>query len=488
MKTETRNALIASLALLVTLSAWSFGAPIGAQGDADHHISSIWCGWGESPGMCEDFGLNGTARVPFMFQMCNGRPINYWPNCPIEETSDKMQVLRTSVSQTQSLYYSIMRVFASPNPTGSILAMRMFNSFLASVVFFFLTVLTIGRLRIAALTAWMLTLVPVAIQTFPNINPSSWSYLGVMSAWAFLHAFLTALPNERRHKRAVLIAYLISVGLTAATRWDAFIFVVFSSVLVIFGVLLQKQQLNIKNVFKLVIAGSVIGAVAWQISPFVRLLTHFDLPESYPNSQFFLFQLTHIPGTIAEVWQYNSDQLVGAPAVIGITGISLVAIFLGMAFQKSNQNQMILTGLVFAFICLSILRMSITWATLLPPQGAYILALVTVLIGVATLYSSSDTQLMMSISGRAMVITLLSISHALSLFTYMEFYVRRGQDIGVFAHLSLNGSWWWKFGPSANFSYLMGALMFPIFLIFAWQTVPTNRSSHVNRQSELVNP
>jgi hypothetical protein len=151
MPKSTRYALIACTALFFTLSAWSFGAPIGEGGDGDHHLSSIWCGWGESEGMCEnrgDFGKGYVATVPYMFQMCNGRPSEDVTTCQYVTTElkpDNLQTLRTSGPQTRNLYYSLMRIFASE-------------------------------------------------------NPKSWAFLGVMSSWAFLHSALTCTSSQRRRR------------------------------------------------------------------------------------------------------------------------------------------------------------------------------------------------------------------------------------------------------------------------------------------------
>ena len=84
------------------LLCWAFAAPIGAGADADFHLSSIWCGQGERQGLCEerdDSGWTIQAKVPFMFQMCNGRPIEYLPGCPAIHSEPAMQFLRTAPPQ-----------------------------------------------------------------------------------------------------------------------------------------------------------------------------------------------------------------------------------------------------------------------------------------------------------------------------------------------------------------------------------------------------
>jgi len=54
----------------------------------------------------------------------------------------------------------------------------------------------------------------------------------------------------------------------------------------------------------------------------------------------------------------------------------------------------------------------------------------------------------------------------------MEFCVRQGKNIGTFTNLSLNGGWWWDFGLGPNYVFALGAISYPVFLTFAWKTIP----------------
>jgi hypothetical protein len=194
-----RNIATAIFGLFITLACWSFSSSIGSGGDIDAHISSIWCAWGEEPGMCEN-DTGSIASVPYMFQMCNGRPIDSMPGCEVAESSDQMQTLRIMGERFRSPYYAIMRVFATKNPQQSILTMRLVNSFIATVLMFGLLKLTSGRVRLAAISGLSFTLIPVAVARITSVNPHSWAIMGVMTSWAFLHAFLIA-PKEANNKK-----------------------------------------------------------------------------------------------------------------------------------------------------------------------------------------------------------------------------------------------------------------------------------------------
>ena len=181
---SNRNVAIAIVGFFITLACWSFSSSIGSGGDIDAHISSIWCAWGEEPGLCEN-ETGSSASVPYMFQMCNGRPMDSMPGCDAVETSEQMQTLRIMGERFRSPYYAVMRVFASGNPQQSILIMRLVNSFIATVIMYGLLKLTSGRVSLASISGLSFTLIPVAVLRITSVNPHSWAIMGVMTSWSF---------------------------------------------------------------------------------------------------------------------------------------------------------------------------------------------------------------------------------------------------------------------------------------------------------------
>jgi hypothetical protein len=213
--------------------------------------------------------------------------------------------------------------------------------------------------------------------------------------------------------------------------------------------------------------------------PKLKYLSHFSPPTVFPFKQYLLFQITHIPESVAEVWGYSVGQGGNGPGIIGIIGISLFVLCWGFALQRASRTQALLVSIMVIFIFSSIWRGSQRIDSMVPFSGRYVLALITILLGLTILYSQNDAQLMSTQGNRLVVIGLLSFSHAQSLFSYMEFYVRRGQEVGMFAKLSLSGGWWWGPGINPNFVYVVGAIGFPAFLIFAWKTVSSESSERI---------
>ena len=314
--TKTRYLVVAVLSFFITLSCWSFSSSIGSGGDIDAHISSIWCAWGEKPGMCEN-DSDSTAQVPYMFQMCDGRPIDSWPACDKVSSSEKMQTLRIIGEPARSPYYSIMRVFATTDPQQSILTMRLVNSFIASVIFFGLLKLTSGRTRVAAISAMTFTLIPVAIMRIPSINPHGWAILGVMTSWAFLHGFINT-PRSDRRKKLLLVFFIFSVLLPATTRVDATTYIVFTSSLVLLNHYRTARRVS-KNE-KIIGLGLVaVCLTVIKVSEHVRGYLSLSKPIGSQFNQYLIFQLVHIPESLVEIFGYAVGQQGNGPGLVGIT-------------------------------------------------------------------------------------------------------------------------------------------------------------------------
>jgi hypothetical protein len=79
---------------------------------------------------------------------------------------------------------------------------------------------------------------------------------------------------------------------------------------------------------------------------------------------------------------------------------------------------------------------------------------------------------MSTLGNRRIVILLLSFAHAISFYSWMEFFTKRGKGVGFYDNLSLNGTWWWDSWISPNFVFVSGAIIFPVFLTYAWKTIP----------------
>ena len=439
--------------------------------DTEYHTTSIWCAWGEKPGLCENrkIGENGVffASIPYLYQMCDGRPIDSHPRCDKAESNESMQRLRTAHSDQMNAFYKIMHFFSSENPTRSIIWMRLLNSAITSLVFFGILTLTTKRTKIAGLSAWTFTVVPLAFLKFTSINPRGWSLLGAMTSWIFLHELLKATNSSSRRRALLWFAFFGSAFLAFATRIDSSMFVVFTTCLVVLEHFTHKIAFNRRRIVAIALVTMGLVVVLRSIDRLSKYF-NFQTPKSFPVSGYLYYVATRIPEAIAEVWGYEVGQSGNGPSFSGIIGLSLFVLALYTSLRFAASHQLIFVGLAVMF-----LAMVNYWGLLslgLQAPGHYSAALVSFLLGVTILYSSNREFFMNSKTTRKIVIGLLGYSHAAALYSYMDLYVTGGENEGTIKSLPLQG-WWWNSWSSPNWVLLIGVLAFPISLYFAWNCV-----------------
>ena len=459
----TLVAVLSACALFITLGCWAFSSPPYADADARFHIASIWCARGEAHDICS---------------YTNGEADN---NVLITPTGSEVQLInglepaqRASTDQ-RSLYYRIVGVFASKNIVASVLAIRMINSFIASLIFYFLITLARNRTRLAVVAAWTFTVIPTLISTLPQLNPRSWAFLGVMSSWAFLHTGLSTENSERNRRRLSFVFYGITCLLAICTRWDATLFITFTSSVIILGHLFKKQLLHWKHFFLISIVSIIGYFTAITFAPRSAYFLKVEFPPLYSKQQYFLFMFVHIPENIfnAVGLGYRQDDL--GPGLIGIIGTSLLVIFVVSVMRNSSKVQtsiFTLYSLMFFFAMFHVLDFGLQ-----PPPGIYIAALLTALLGTMTLYTSPDNFLMSTFTQRATIISVLSFSHLLSLYAKFESSVREGVYTGTYEKLSLNGGWWWNTPIGPNVVFVIGSTSFVLWLILSWMTIEQSTSN-----------
>ena len=466
--------VVAAFALFLTLVCHSVSSPIGAGHDVDFHIANIWCGWGEKPGLCENQGIRDgvpSAEVPFMFFMCNGRPIDSFPECDFEAAHPKTQFLRTQSGPDQNLYYKIMRVFASENPTSGVIRIRILNSLIASLILLLILTLSTRRLKFAGLAAISFSLVPNFLLYVTSVNPRSWSILSVSTSWIFLFSYLESRDDPLRLRQGRLIAFLFVAFLAFASRIDASIMVVVTSALVYLSCRFRPKLPGRKSTFTglALITFTIIGL---QFSPRISSLFSIGIPQGYGYLQYSIFQIVHIPEFVSDWWGYSINQSGSGPGIVGIVGLLLFLTSLAFALQKSDIKQRAIFS-IYSFIVLGMLTKStIALGGIVPAPGAYSLGLAAPWLGITIAFSKTGSQFMSSNGNRKVAICLLSFTHAISFYSLMEFYTRRGDGIGFYQNLSLNGTWWWDSWISPNFVFLSGAVFFSMFLTYAWKSIP----------------
>ena len=437
----------------------------------DYHMASIWCARGEKPGICANIDqATNTAEVPFMFQMCNSRNIDWFPYCEFEEDNPPTQRLRMAPPNQLSAYYKVVNIFASEDIQQSVVKIRLFNSMISVLVLAALLITTTSRIRFAAITGLSFSLIPWGLQFFSGVTTRGWAILGVMTSWAFLASYLETAKEQRKLRLLQILAYLFSVSLVAMTRIDTLMMVLITSLFVVIAHFLSSAPLNKKRLL-LGVAGICLVAISSQFLPIAKNLANFTIPNGYGFAQYWLFQILHIPEFVADWWKYNVGQSGRGPGIVGLIGITLFAINFAFALQKSDFFQR-LAAVSFTLIVFVLLAKSSSVVdSLVPLSGVYTFGLAVPWLGIAIANSKNPSQFMSTVGNRRTAISLLSLSYSIYFYSLLEFYTRRGKNLEYFESISLNDEWWWNIAIGPNVVFSIAAIMFPVFLISVWRTV-----------------
>ena len=474
MVKRSKYSLLASFLFFLTLVAWSVSSPIGSGVDADYHLGSIWCARGEVKGLCESINMaaqpDPTAVVPFMFQMCNDRNIYFWPNCEVAKENPSSQVIRIAPSHKQSLYYWTTHAVASSDVHRSVVLIRLFNSAIATLVFFALLALSADRVRKAIVISWTLTLIPNGIQLLTGINPRSWAVLGIMSSWAFLHGFLNEERTNRRRRWWQLGCFVGSVGLVASTRFDALLFVCFVSVIVFVTHFIQFDLITLKRLARYLTIAALVF-IGLRYIPLLDGILSFGVPQPFDTQQYFVFQLVHIPEFVADWWGFSVGQQGSGPGIIGLVGVTLFAMHMYALLQRAHRRQIFVASALTVFILLALFRATTAVQSIVPLTGVYTFGLVAPLIGLTALYSKTETAKLISTGMTSFTVVSVALMHALAFYHWMEFFTRRGVNVQFYETFSLADSWWWNSSVSPNWVFVAGSIAFSAFLWSAWKSV-----------------
>ena len=489
---KTTLTLFSCLGLFVTLGCWAISGPLGAgpRLDPDHHISSIWCAWGESSGVCENLGPGGNfgykAEVPFMFSMCEGRPIDYWQKCSDQAAQPEMQELRTSFPINENLYYKIMHIFASEQPTQSILGIRLLNVLLFAFMFLLMQLLLSPRQLKAATTSWLIMLFPVGSEILTSVNPRAWSYIGVMSGWVFLQEIFVRRRENHAISVSLLFAYLFSAFLCVSTRWDATLyFLITSGFVVIINMNLKILQKNRSQFVIIALLSSPILFFASQRAPV--LSSFFSLPTaSYLSKpQMIFFYVANFPSIVSENWKQPPQYAGGTSQSILILSVVLIGAWCAHTLRKYPTGKIWVPLTLGVFLVVTVVRGAFFWQELLGIQGEYFFGLIVALIGIISIWSEEPDFLFRSRATATTYISMISLVNFFALFNYLEFYVRKGENIGSFESISLSGGWWWNSIIGPNFVLLVATVSLPASLICLYKSKRYDNDNsliHADRQ------
>jgi hypothetical protein len=458
-----QSSVLASVFLVVVLFSWSFSGPANSGFDSTYHLGNIWCSHGERSGICEDLkNENGQLSGNIPSELATGT------------SSTELVTAYLASSTTKSPYYSIMGYLVSQNVTQSVLLMRMFSSALVGLLFFSLIYFSSRRIRAAIITSWTFTISPILIGTLWQTNPRSWGYLSVMSGWAFLYMALNG-PHRTRRNYAHWTLFSISCLLAFTSRKDASMFLVFICVIVLLVHLMRSKKVSVKRLALLFVAFVSAFSVIRYFFASIKWYTQIDIKSIFDNSR-AVFVLVHLPENIADAFGLGLRYHDIGPNTIGIIGLSLFTYSLSGWLKNGNGVSFFAVSFTSLFLFLVMFQISFNWPETTPASGVYTAALLPVILGFAVLYAQNIDGVVQTKTSLSLVIALLSLAHALTLFSKFEWSIRDSAVNDTYTKLSLNGGWWWNVPVGPNYAYILGVLAFPTWLFFSWIAVDAQNS------------
>jgi hypothetical protein len=449
--------MISGLLLFLTLAIWSISGSLTSGYDSTFHLANIWCANGTQTGICEDITMSNNGiqgRIP--------------ASLTSEPVESGLVIADLSASSRESPFYRMMHFFVSDNTTQSVLLIRFVNSFITGFIFFCLMFFSIGRIRIAILSAWTFTILPVVMATLWQSNPRSWGYLSVMSCWAFLYLALNNTARNPHYPRLIWLPFAFSLFLALTSRVDAAMFTVFSCSIVLSSYLIKSQFIRVRTFSIVALLAMLAFVVLRTFSSTLSWYTQFDFGSLFVDNE-ILFVLIHLPENIADGLGLGLRYVDLGPDAIGIIGVSLYCIALASWLKQSTPHQVVIVVAAAAFLLFAMFQIAFNWSEVNEASGVYVTALLTVLLGFSATYSRSTDYFPSSKSGVSLIVLLLSISHALSLYSKFVWGVRSDIANDTYTKLSLNGGWWWDIPIGPNWFYWFGVFCFPAWLSISWK-------------------
>jgi hypothetical protein len=152
--------------------------------------------------------------------------------------------------EKSEIFYKVMSFFVSENMSKSILLMRVFNSFLFSLLVIAIFFTAPKTIIFPFLASLLLTSIPYGFPLITSINTSSWAIIGCATSWPFLYTLLAIRPLSLSRK--VLLGFLAlgSSLLSIAGRHESFIFILAMNLSIWGTTLYQHNKPAYKNFWR----------------------------------------------------------------------------------------------------------------------------------------------------------------------------------------------------------------------------------------------
>ena len=456
--------------LFLTFAAWSMGSAVGSTPDEGYVLTSIWCGeTGATPDCRKDPDRYWGMILPIMAtepQLCYVQ-LGQDDSAACQEAIYNQEISTDQLNRGlyPETYMNVARKFVSSDIEGSVVRIRLFNSFIACVMILF--ALSINRRRDSdLLVSWLAVIAPVTTYFISSVNTSSWTLIGTT---CFVFALITAIRN-RKDKKLLIAASLLtvfSVWFTNSSRYEGKYVLLLLGAAVIYSEFAPRNlQLNKKTA----LVGAAILPILFFIYSYfadvygrVNIFTdsRFEVTEGVKTTanNLLLQNFLNLPRFIMGFfggWGLGWFELEMTHTVwlFALQAFLLTTVF---ALYKSDNVRRTIFGGLFAVMCVAILYANQQTFTkvgnVIQPRYFLPFFLGIVIIAAANKTARFPNSLVLTVA------ILATISNSIALRDTIRRYTT-GQDVFISKSLNSPREWWWNFGPAPETVWLIGSLAF----------------------------
>lgn len=464
--------ILSILFAFVALSSWAFSSAVGSSPDDNFHLASLWCGDGERSGICESEPGNSAKLVPkLVYESANcyaykAEQSAQCQNLDLAASNNELSFAEhaNSINLYPPVFYAVNSLFVTSDPAVSVVTIRLFNSFLAVLLFVCLFLLLPKHLRHLPVWAIVATSVPLGLFIIPSTNPSSWA---VISAGTLLYSLLGFFQTKGIRKGLLAALSIISVLVGAGARGDAGLYSVLVAIVAVFVTFKKSRSFVISLLLPLAV---VLISAYFYLSTNQASLAAAGLEgaadPTLTTAELVITNTLRMPLLWAGI--FGSWGLGWLDTILPQTVwlASLIGFVTLILFGVNRLSQRTLLAAFSVAIAMWIIPLYVlvkshaVVGTLVQPR--YILPLAVVLAGLLAYRRLGMNKRIFS-AVPWIAILLISIANALALHRNIRRYTTGLDATGW--NLDSSVEWWWNIPISPMGMWIIGSISFFAFVL-----------------------
>lgn len=367
-----------------------------------------------------------------------------------------------------------MNLFVGPNIEQSVISMRVFNSFLFTIIFVSLGILLPTRMRDSLVLMWLVSSVPIGVFFIASLNPTTWTITGVAAAWLSMMGFL-----EARGWRSYILGaiFVLSVVIAIGSRSDAPVYVIVAILLALWLSNWKDKATQIKLGIGALASGIVAAVLLYEPRQagvveegFGQRPSDDEMPIPAPDSAGGVLwnNILDVPSLwlgIIGGYPLGSlgwlDTVMPQSVVFSISIVLFSLAYLSIRGADWKKVSAVIVGFfVLAFVPVYLLQLG-GFLVGEEIQPRYIFPLFLLLVGLIMLRNREQAPIVLSPAVLIVFPILLAISFSAALHTNIRRYVTGITKGGI--DLDAEAEWWWRSLPdlvSPNVIWVIGSMAF----------------------------